>query len=104
MYAPLEQQEDKATAENLSIQAKSIPTLFPNPATDMLNLKFEEDWMGQEIQAEIVGVDGKVYLNKQIIPGEAGSEENDISTLPKGLYLIRLSTPEGYTTLRFIKQ
>jgi hypothetical protein len=84
--------------------ARSIPTLYPNPATEILNLKFEEDWIGQEVQAEIIGVDGKFYMNKQMIPSETSTEENDISALPRGIYLLRLSSSDGYTTLRFIKQ
>jgi hypothetical protein len=98
------EQDDKVESNQMDFLARSIPTLFPNPATDILNIKFEEDWMGQEVQAEIVGVDGKVYLKKQMIPSETSTEENDISELPKGIYLLRLSNSDGYTTLRFIKQ
>ncbi len=104
LAAPIVEQDDKVESNTIDMFARSIPTLYPNPATEMLNLKFEEDWIGQEVQAEIIGVDGKVYLNKQMIPSETSSEENDISELPKGIYLLRLSNSDGYTTLRFIKQ
>jgi hypothetical protein len=98
------EQDDKEESNQMDFLARSIPTLYPNPATEILNLKFEEDWIGQEVQAEIIGVDGKVYLNKQMTPSDASTEENDISELPKGIYLLRLSNSDGYTTLRFIKQ
>jgi hypothetical protein len=102
--APVVEQDDKEESNQMDFLARSIPTLYPNPATEILNLKFEEDWIGQEVQAEIIGVDGKVYLNKQMTPSDASTEENDISELPKGIYLLRLSNSDGYTTLRFIKQ
>lgn len=102
--APLVDNDYKLPGDNSEMLARSIPTLYPNPATDIINVKFEEDWMGESIQAEIVGVDGKVYLNKQVIPGEESAEETDISELPKGIYMLRLSSSSSYTTLRFIKQ
>jgi hypothetical protein len=102
--APVVEQDDKEESNQMDFLARSIPTLYPNPATEILNLKFEEDWIGQEVQAEIIGVDGKVYMNKQMIPSETSTEENDISALPRGIYLLRLSSSDGYTTLRFIKQ
>lgn len=104
LAAPLVVQDDKVSSSENEMFARSIPTLFPNPAADILTLKFEEDWIGEELQAEIIGVDGKVYLNKLMIPSETSTEENDISALPRGIYLLRLSSSEGYTTLRFIKQ
>ncbi len=104
LVAPLVDNDYKLPGDNSEILARSIPTLFPNPATDVINVKFEEDWMGESIQAEIVGIDGKVYLNKQVIPGEESAEETDISELPKGMYMLRLSSSDSYTTIRFIKQ
>jgi hypothetical protein len=102
--APLVDNDYKLPGDNSEVLAISIPTLYPNPATEVINVKFEEDWMGENIQAEIVGVDGKVYLNKQVIPGEESTEETDISELPKGIYMLRLSSSSSYSTLRFIKQ
>jgi hypothetical protein len=102
--APLVDNDYKLPGDNSEMLAISIPTLYPNPATDIINVKFEDDWMGESIQAEIVGIDGKVYLNKQVIPGEESTEETDISELPKGIYMLRLSSSSSYTTLRFIKQ
>jgi hypothetical protein len=104
LVAPLVDNDYKLPGDNSELSARSIPTLFPNPATDIINVKFEEDWMGESIQAEIVGVDGKVYQNKQVIPSEDSAEETDISELPKGIYMLRLSSSSSYTTLRFIKQ
>ena len=104
LAAPLVDDDYKLPGNNAEMLARSIPTLYPNPATDIINVKFEEDWMGESIQAEIIGIDGKVYLNKQVIPGEESSEETDISELPKGIYMLRLSNSDSYTTLRFIKQ
>jgi hypothetical protein len=104
LVAPLVDNDYKLPGDNSELSARSIPTLFPNPATDIINVKFEEDWMGESIQAEIVGIDGKVYLNKQVIPGEEGAEETNISELPKGIYMLRLSSSDSYSTIRFIKQ
>jgi hypothetical protein len=84
--------------------ARSVPTLFPNPAVDLLNIKFEEDWMGESIQAEIVGIDGKIYKNSLMFPNTESIEKTDISELPKGIYMLRLSSTGSNSTLRFVKQ
>jgi hypothetical protein len=99
----LVEQDDKASSIENEMFARSIPTLYPNPASDLIQVKFEDDWIGEVLQAEIIGADGKVYMNKQMIPSESSTEENDISALPRGIYLLRLSSSDGYTTLRFIK-
>jgi hypothetical protein len=104
LAAPLVEQDDKASSIENEMFARSIPTLYPNPASDLIQVKFEDDWIGEVLQAEIIGADGKVYMNKQMIPSETSTEENDISALPRGIYLLRLSSSDGYTTLRFIKQ
>jgi hypothetical protein len=102
--APIAENDDKQMGQSSQQLARSVPTLFPNPAVDLLNIKFEEDWMGESIQAEIVGIDGKIYKNSLMFPNTESIEKTDISELPKGIYMLRLSSTGSNSTLRFVKQ
>lgn len=104
LAAPIAENGDEHLEQNADQLAKSIPTLFPNPTADILNIKFDEDWIGENIKAEIFGIDGKVYQNYLMSPNANSIEETDISGLNQGIYMIRLSSSKGYTTLRFVKQ
>jgi hypothetical protein len=101
--APIAENGDEQLEQNADQLAKSIPTLFPNPAADVINVKFEEDWLGEYIQAEIVGIDGRIYQSNLMFQGAESIYQTDISDLPKGIYMLRLSSISGSNALRFIK-
>ena len=74
-------------------------TLFPNPAQDLLqidlqSLEFEES------QLEVYNIAGSLLLSKQI---RQAKPQLDISTLSKGIYLLKINTPQGILSGRFIK-
>lgn len=75
-------------------------TLFPNPAKDVLNVEISN----AEFKAtliEIVGIDGKVALRTVL-----NNTKNSItlSTLSKGIYLLRSINGTITTNQKFIKQ
>jgi len=75
-------------------------TLFPNPVQDVLNIAYTNE-NAQNIQIEIVGIDGKVALKTQL--GNATSSIS-VATLPRGFYLCRIINGTKTQAGKFIKQ
>ena len=66
--------------------------ISPNPAKDIVTLKCTECIQGT---LEIIDIQGKSWCKKAI---EGNLTEINVSTLPAGTYLMRLTTPDGTTT------
>ena len=58
--------------------------VYPNPSTGLLNITGVE---GSAQRVQLVNLQGQVLLNKQL---EKGQTQLDVSTLPKGLYLVKV--------------
>ena len=70
-------------------------TIYPNPASSYLTIQYD----GQIESISIADLTGKTMELIPISPNTI-----DISTLPRGIYLIRLFTPLGISCQRFIKE
>jgi hypothetical protein len=75
-------------------------TLFPNPAIDVLNIEIAHAGL-QATLIEIVGIDGKVAL-RSVLHNTKNSIS--VSSLPKGIYLLRSNNGMSITNIKFIKQ
>ncbi|MBO7576977.1 MAG: T9SS type A sorting domain-containing protein [Bacteroidales bacterium] len=67
-------------------------TLSPNPAKSLVTLKCTRDMQGS---VEIIDMQGKVW-SKKVLAGHL--TEFDVSALPAGAYLVRITTDKGTTT------
>ena len=68
--------------------------IFPNPATDVLNIE------GENIQqVQICDMLGKTVLNNSITDNHI-----DISSLDDGFYLVRVTSGQGVAVKKFIKR
>ena len=72
--------------------------VFPNPANDVLNIGFDEDFTGL---IEIIDIPGRVILSNY--QNEKNILQFDISSLAKGIYYIKLNTDKGIYVRKFIK-
>ena len=82
--------------------AEALPfKIYPNPATDLVRLEWSEQGV-EVLQVELYDGSGRLVL-AQPAPENRGGV--DISNLPNGLYLLRLSTADGRTAMRkLVKQ
>ncbi|MEE4114833.1 MAG: T9SS type A sorting domain-containing protein, partial [Marinilabiliaceae bacterium] len=72
--------------------------LFPVPASTILTVSYE----GGVRQLEILDLTGsRVYLSEQLNNAE---HKIDVSSLPKGIYFIKISTDNKLLTRKFIKK
>lgn len=77
--------------------------LYPNPATDVLNLNFGQV-LEQEATLRLINAAGQMIEQQVILPGTAQTELY-VAQLQSGIYLIELTTADGGTeVVRFMKQ
>ncbi|MBX2931484.1 MAG: T9SS type A sorting domain-containing protein [Chitinophagaceae bacterium] len=67
---------------------KSKLVLYPNPATNIINIAFKDIQ-----QVSITDVTGRVLLHKQL--GGISNTQLNISSIGKGIFLVRVTTKDG---------
>ena len=72
--------------------------VYPNPASDILNFKVEDEWMSGYLT--IFDMAGRVYAKENI---NNSSSKINISELPAGIYIIQLRTEKGNFNTKFTK-
>lgn len=78
-------------------------TAFPNPVMDQLTVTFMHKG-GTPVTADVIDANGRRVLNKPLRAGAGANRiELELGDLPEGLYLLRLDTGSGVSTLRFVK-
>ena len=84
-------------ASILEEQTKSIKA-FPNPSTDKILLSAEDSPMNA---IQVLGLDGTVLMEDY---PHSTTRTIDLSKVPAGLYLVRVSLANSTVTLRIIKE
>ena len=77
--------------------------VFPNPASNILNLAFGniED---QAVQVELLDMKGQQISNQLVKVSQNSVESIDISSLTKGVYLIKMTTDSEVATKQIVVQ
>jgi hypothetical protein len=70
--------------------------VFPNPTTDFLNVKWEED---MDADAFVFNSQGQLV---EQFPLANGLQTVDVHTLPSGIYYLKIQTAQGWTSKRFV--
>ncbi|MBU1014187.1 MAG: T9SS type A sorting domain-containing protein [Bacteroidetes bacterium] len=74
--------------------------IFPNPASNVLNIKFEK--IRKMVMLNVIGLDGRLYHSIELL--NSNNYQLDISNLAKGMYIIRMITEENVINAQLIKQ
>jgi hypothetical protein len=83
---------------------KATIVLYPNPATNEVNLDYNSD-MEQDATISIIDQAGRLAMNKPVHLEEGlNSTRLDVSVLPAGFYFVRLVTGDGNITAKLIIQ
>ncbi|MEL6923655.1 MAG: T9SS type A sorting domain-containing protein, partial [Bacteroidota bacterium] len=75
-----------------------LVSIFPNPASDYLQLDFG-DQLPERLQ--LFSASGKL-LSEELVDGSI--KQLSIAHLPKGFYIVRSKIEEGWVVSRFVKQ
>ncbi|MBU3680985.1 MAG: T9SS type A sorting domain-containing protein [Flavobacterium sp.] len=82
----------------------SLPSgfyVYPNPSSHMLHLFNTNPNKSIEL-VQVMSLDGKLLM--QVKPMESNNTQLDISALPQGMYLCKISSDNQQQTLKFLKQ
>lgn len=82
------------------LQSSAAFIIYPNPVGEVLNIEMPIN-NEQKVQLEIIGVDGRIVLSRQLCNGKSTIS---VSTLPKGLYLCRVQLGVRNESCKFIKR
>lgn len=74
--------------------------LYPNPSNQWLNIGNENPTQTLKL-VEILSINGKLLTQQKTLTSD---NQIDISTLPKGIYLCKITSGNTTQTLKFIKQ
>lgn len=89
--------QESQLSTSTSIKDENI-IVFPNPASNQINIKVAENTMGAEV---------KIYsiLGQELATHLLDKQENsfDISNYQKGIYLLKIKTLKGIQTYKFLK-
>lgn len=86
-----------AIAEMAGIQ------VFPNPATDWINLAFTNGW-DSPYELKILDISGRMlYSSAQPAPAASSQIQLNLNGYNKGIYILELTFPEGSIRERFVK-
>ena len=79
-------------------------SLFPNPVSDVLNIRFEMD-TPMPFELSIISPVGK-KLQSWILESTQGvfSKKMDVNALPAGIYFLQISMEDGAVVRRFVKK
>ena len=72
---------------------KNTPVVFPNPTRSMLNITGE----AQIYNVAIYNISGQILIDKQKV------SQVDVSSLPSGVYFIKVNQGSDQYTLKFLK-
>lgn len=88
---------DKAGSLNLSIQT------YPNPVTSELRVTLPANWQGKKVNYELVNNNGQIAARK-LASSSSQTETLNVSGLPTGFYIVRVSCDGETAIQKVIKQ
>jgi hypothetical protein len=88
---------DIGVATDVSVAGASAIKVYPVPVGNVLNIEGIDSFTGIEIR----DITGKVYYSSA--SNDAWSVRIETGNMPKGVYFIKLTSPAGNVTRKFVK-
>lgn len=82
--------------ERVNLGKNNTVIVYPNPAKDIINVRFPAVMITQSATLSFLSIDGKI-LNEKRINSLAQTETIDVSRYPEGQYLLRISNNSKVT-------
>ncbi len=76
--------------------------LYPNPATDLVQIELITQEMPGEISISLVNMQGQTFYREEKAEGAGRHHQIDLSQVPSGLYSVVLQTSEGKGVQRLV--
>lgn len=89
--------------KNITLSPDNQLKLYPNPARDQLTIDLKLVDRMPQAALELIGTGGQLYRRMELEGVKEERLEWRVHDLPDGIYFLRLRTPEGVLTQRFLK-
>lgn len=76
-------------------------SVYPNPATDVLNLDLDLVEQMDEAVIRIIDINARTIMEKRYSDLDSQTLIYDVSSLPAGNYFLKLQSDQGYSTQKF---
>lgn len=76
--------------------------IYPNPASDLLNLRVGDAALVEDATIRIIDVAGKVLIERQLAGSQNGGYPIDVSDLSNGVYFLELVSNGVATSEKFV--
>jgi len=88
----------------LPVDEKSLTiTVYPNPASSRLKISIDSERTDGSYRLELIDLRGEVvFLSTLVLPSQSEVVEQDISQVPSGVYLLRITNASGHVGLQSI--
>lgn len=83
--------------------SKSIVTVFPNPASDKVNVQVPDSWQGKPVRIEVIALTGQVLITNSV-SAASQVETIGINHLPAGVYHLRIDGQNGETEVKKVQK
>lgn len=77
--------------------------VYPNPAQSELYIKLDPEWTGRDANLSIFDASGRLLLEQQLSVRDDTPQRIDLSGLPAGMMMLRLSGEHGIATKIVVK-
>ncbi len=99
--SPVEQKRDNPTNTAIPAVEKDLQlSLYPNPSRNVVNVVMarEAEWL----EINLVDLNGKQLLEQRLEGDLAKAFQIDMSNMPQGIYILRIHSSNGQTTVKQI--
>jgi hypothetical protein len=90
--------------EELAMPERPALNIYPSPATDMINLEFENIEPGKSYEVAIIDAQGRLVNLFEGDQQQGVKEQIDIAQLTAGWYTVKVKMRHEVKTSRFVKQ
>ena len=92
------------TSKNLPDKLKNADWhVFPNPATDYLQIVWLHEGMFDECRVQLISLRGNLLYDR-IFSGSSRINLSNLTNLPPGLFILKLVSDEGTATFKIVKR
>ena len=77
--------------------------IFPNPSKGEITILFGEKMRNSKVSIEVLSIEGRILLSsEEYIESLSPQKKIDLTTLSKGIYLIKISDKDFFNNQRIV--
>ena len=89
--------------DNPDLRIENPIKIFPNPATDVLQVEFQNIEQNRALEFVVISADGKLMYQSEKVLLEKINQQLDISNYPSGQYFLKAKMRHQIFSTSFVK-